>query len=242
MNFASAILFPFANRVENGEFMFNNFSYKLASNEKGSKNAIHGLIFNKVFECEKTEVSESSASIKLCYKETEGKQGFPFKYNIQLIYTLTREGLVLKIIAENTDEKPFPFTLGWHPYFVTENVQLSKLNFTSKDKYKTNSNDITIDSEPFEKSNPFKIDDEMIDGAFSLVNGAITLATPKYKVNVKSSLQENYLQIYKPYQANIIAIEPMTGVSDSLNNKIGLKTLEPKHKFEVEWLLNVLKN
>ena len=82
----------------------------------------------------------------------------------------------------------------------------------------------------------------MIDGAFSLVNGAITLATPKYKVNVKSSLQENYLQIYKPYQANIIAIEPMTGVSDSLNNKIGLKTLEPKHKFEVEWLLNVLKN
>jgi aldose 1-epimerase len=38
---------------------------------------------------------------------------------------------------------------------------------------------------------------------------------------------------------NAIAIEPMTGVSDSFNNKIGLKELSPGQCYEIEWQVNI---
>jgi aldose 1-epimerase len=33
----------------------------------------------------------------------------------------------------------------------------------------------------------------------------------------------------------IIAIEPMTGISNSFNNRIGLKVLEPKKSYSLSW-------
>ena len=38
---------------------------------------------------------------------------------------------------------------------------------------------------------------------------------------------------------NAIAIEPMTGVSDSFNNKIGLKELSPGQCYGIEWQVNI---
>jgi aldose 1-epimerase len=50
-----------------------------------------------------------------------------------------------------------------------------------------------------------------------------------------SSEKENFLQLYTPINTNAIAIEPMTGISDSFNNKIGLKELLPDECYGIEW-------
>jgi len=49
ITFASAILFPFANRINQGLYKYSQRDYKLECNEKQNNNAIHGLIFNKQF-------------------------------------------------------------------------------------------------------------------------------------------------------------------------------------------------
>ena len=50
VNYASAVLFPFANRIKDGAYTFEESSYQLDCNESERNNAIHGLVYNKNFE------------------------------------------------------------------------------------------------------------------------------------------------------------------------------------------------
>ena len=55
-NYASALLFPFANRIKDGQYTFKESVYKLDCNEIINNNAIHGLIYNKPFEFENSNL------------------------------------------------------------------------------------------------------------------------------------------------------------------------------------------
>jgi len=68
---------------------------------------------------------------------------------------------------------------------------------------------------------------------------SIEFYTPEYDLVLTSSEKENFLQLYTPMNTNAIAIEPMTGVSDSFNNKIGLKELFPGKNYDIEWVIVV---
>jgi len=63
--------------------------------------------------------------------------------------------------------------------------------------------------------------------------------TPGYILELKSSEKDSYLQLYTPPHKNTIAIEPTTGVSNSFNNGIGLKTLQPNETYTISWNLKI---
>ena len=111
-NYASSILFPFVNRIKDGKYTFNNSKYKLNCNEVDKNNALHGLVYNKTFACTKKALTLNDASVTLQYKDFGKHQGFPFKFNIELIYTLNKKGIIVSVNIINKDEKPFPFSLG----------------------------------------------------------------------------------------------------------------------------------
>ena len=55
--YASSIMFPFANRINNGKYTFMGGEFQLYCNEKESNNALHGLIYNKKFDLIKTLIN-----------------------------------------------------------------------------------------------------------------------------------------------------------------------------------------
>ena len=134
-NYASSILFPFVSRIKDGKYTFNNSKYKLNCNEVDKNNALHGLVYNKTFVCTKKALTLNDASVTLQYKDYGEHQGFPFKFNIELTYTLNKKGIIVSVNIINKDEKTFPFSLGWHPYFYSKNLDNSTLNFSSNKKY-----------------------------------------------------------------------------------------------------------
>ena len=73
-----------------------------------------------------------------------------------------------------------------------------------------------------------------------LNSNEIQFNTPKYQLLISSSVKNNFLQAYTPPKKNIIAIEPTTGVSDSFNNEIGLKILNPNETYNINWSLSIL--
>ena len=87
---------------------------------------------------------------------------------------------------------------------------------------------------------PLSLKDKTLDDAYILNDHNVEFFTPKYDLKLSSSQNENYLQLYTPKGFDAIAIEPMTGVSDSFNNKIGLKELSPKNSFEITWSMDVI--
>lgn len=238
--YASSILFPFANRIKDGIYMFDGNQYQFDINEIGNNNALHGLVFNKTFKLKEQNATDTFASVTLIYVEKNESNGFPFTYTIQLKYTLTETGLELKVLATNTDTKPFPFTLGWHPYFSSSDLFNSTLNFDSDTQLIFDEKCITTGTKNIENKSAFEIKDKKLDDCFILNTNEIQFKTPNYTLQIKSSSKENFLQIYTPPKANVIAIEPTTGVSDSFNNNMGLQILEPDESYLVNWQLKLI--
>ncbi|MDB2462719.1 aldose 1-epimerase [Algibacter sp.] len=239
VSYASSILFPFANRIKDGVYNFNNTEYQFEINQKEENNALHGLVYNKTFQIIESNTNEDSASITLEYIEENESIGFPYAYKIQLKYTFTKTNLELSVSVKNTDTKAFPFTLGWHPYFISDNLHDSVLIFDASEKLIIGDRNITTGIEALKTFEFLKIENRKLDDCWILDSNNIEFKTPKYKLTISSSAKNIFLQAFTPSKLNTIAIEPTTGVSDSFNNNIGLKTLNPNQTYTIIWNLKI---
>lgn len=237
--YPSSILFPFANRIKGGNYVFNDKNYSFYCNEKDANNVLHGLVYNKSFVVDELKAFENHAKVKLIYEEMNPTNNYPFKFRVELVYKLTKNALSLKMNVLNLDEKKLPFTLGWHPYFKSYDLCQSYIHFNSTKKIKCDNNNIAIGIEEFNSKMPQSLNKKTFDDAFILEAPGIEFSTPEYDLILTSSEKESYLQLYTPMNTNAIAIEPMTGVSDSFNNKIGLKELSPGKNYNIEWVVSV---
>ena len=241
-SFSSAILFPFTNRIKGGKYSFNNQKYELELNEN-NENAIHGLVHNKKYKLVSKETSEDYAKVTLSYKEDQKPKGFPFNFEILLTYTLSFKSLNLEVIVKNTDAIPFPFTLGWHPYFYSSDLFNSYLNFLSTKKIIFDKKMIPVKVENISPIHEkFQIKNNKYDDCYIVNDKNLYFETPNYSIDIKSSSNENYFQLYTPYKLNSIAIEPMTGPSNSFNNKLGLKILKPNEDYHVNWEIKLINS
>ena len=238
-NYASSIQFPFVNRIKDGKYTFNNSKYKLNCNEVDKNNALHGLVYNKTFVCTKKALTLHYASVTLQYKDNGKHQGFPFKFNIELTYTLNKKGIILSVNIANKDKKTFPFSVGWHPYFYSKNLDNSTLNFSSNKKYVFDNQQIISGTTDLNIEMPFQLKAVTLDDCYPLKTNEIDFSTPEYSFNIGSTSKENFLQLYTPEVHNVIAIEPMTGAADNFNNKIGLQTLQPNECYNMKWLIAI---
>ncbi|MFV0566797.1 MAG: aldose 1-epimerase [Flavobacteriaceae bacterium] len=238
--YASSVLFPFANRIQDGTYKFNGETFSFPINEPDRNNALHGLVYSKTFRVVDEKTSEKKASITLLYEETKLSKGFPYSYSIQLKYTLKSGSLDLQVLIKNTDTKTFPFTTGWHPYFYSSDLHNSSLNFVSDTQLVFNDRCITTDTAEVSNTSNFEIKDKQLDDCFILKNNEVQFNTPDYNLLISSSEDHSFLQIYTPPKKDAIAIEPTTGVSDSFNNKMGLKTLSPNDSYQITWNLKLI--
>lgn len=237
--FMSSILFPFANRIEDGSYKFNDKIFKLHKNENSGHNAIHGLVHDKTFQIIEQDISDKHASVVVSYNEINPDLGFPFRYGISLKYILSKDALELKVEIKNNDQQAFPFGLGWHPYFKTDDLKNTYLNVNSSKKLIVNEKMIPIDEANHDWNGFVKIDDKAFDDCFVLNNNIVELNTPKYQLGFHFSTDENYLQIYTPNDRKSIAIEPQTAPANSFNNKIGLHILQPNEEYNLSWKINL---
>ncbi len=239
--YASSLLFPFANRIKDGKYSFDNKEYQLKTNLEEEKNALHGFIFDANFTLKDTIVSENSAKIVLEFNETSQQKGFPFLYNFRVTYVFTESSLDVNVNVQNTDNTTFPFTIGWHPYFKSDNLSKSDVSFSCEDSIILDDRNITTGVKKVNNNTVISIENKQLDDCWSLKNSAIKFNTPSYQLNFKSSSSINFLQLFTPPKENVIAIEPTTGVSDSFNNKIGLQTLAPKETYSINWNITLKK-
>ncbi len=238
--YASAILFPFANRIADGSYVYESKTYQLEINQKEENNALHGLIYNKTFELISQKTTPEKAEVLLSYEEFEQFEGFPFTYAIDLKYILTKNSLDVIVSVKNTDTKTFPFTIGWHPYFNSQNLFNSAVHFKSCKKFIFDKRNITQGIEEIAIDRTIFIENKTLDDCYDLDSNEIGFETPVYSFVLKSSEKESFLQLYTPPHPNTIAIEPTTGISNSFNNGEGLKTLKPNDSYQIHWNLKLI--
>lgn len=238
--YKSAFLFPFPNRISEGKFEFDQKKYELDCNESALNNALHGHIYDKPFTVKNIEATESSAIVTLNYADGGKTKGFPFPYQIEIIYTFSANKIDINFNILNTGKKSFPFGIGWHPYFKTGNLNLSSLNFEAKNQYLLDEKMIPLKEISFKFNTPLTLKNTFLDDCFitKKPKASFKCDTYKIKMNFTSTSQKNYLQVYTPPARNCIAIEPMTCAPNAFNNQNGLLVLEPNAHFEWQIILS----
>ena len=120
-NFKGVILSPFANRVNKATYNFNHSNFVLDKVWKDKDYAIHGYLFNQVFEVVSETVNENEATLILKNTYDESLPGFPFQYETIVTYSLKGNNQFhCKTQIQNTGENEMPLSFGWHPLFFND--------------------------------------------------------------------------------------------------------------------------
>jgi galactose mutarotase-like enzyme len=109
------LLVPWPNRIEDGRYDFDGRSLQVPLNEPARQNAIHGLV-----RWSRWSVADRAADGAAFEHVLYPQPGYPFTLELRAEYSLSAEGLAVRIEATNAGAEAAPFGAGWHPYLAVE--------------------------------------------------------------------------------------------------------------------------
>lgn len=237
--FRGRILFPFNDRIPNATYSFAGKDYKLPVNCPEDGSAIHGLIYNRpmsvVFYDENME--QSRLILATAFNKDEFT-GYPFALTLEMEYILEPNQFVIRFRISNDGNTPAPLALGWHPYFNLgdEFINDHYLNLSANTYVAVDNNLLPTGETPsvhdsiLDFNQPQKIDNVELDLALIHTGKAIADLTFESKQLTVSQDPKffPYFQLYIPENRASIAIEPVSGATDSFNRpNLGLQILPP---------------
>lgn len=237
-SYKSSKLSPFACRIKNARYLYDGEEFEF-ENKFMDGSAIHGLLYNKVFNKVSSFCDEQKASAGFRYHYKEEDDGYPFDYICEIRYTLLPQNtLQLQTTVINLDDLPIPMTDGWHPYFTlggrVDDWQLyfgsdTMLEFDDKlvPTGKLLPYNSFLQPKPVagtQLDNCFLLNDRQGYPACTLRNEAAAI-----QLNLFPDITYPYLQIYTPPHRQSIAIENLSAAPDAFNNNMGLLMLQPRH-------------
>lgn len=234
----SALLYPFPNRLKDGQYQWEGHTYQFPINDAQTENALHGLGMHQAMNIGQVVTTETSGSITCQYSSKGTEDYFPFLFQFSAAFTITETGFAVSLSVVNLDVESIPFGFGWHPYFsLSEQIETTELQLPRLDLIGIDQRMIPTGKryayEEFQVSKP--IGATVLDNCFA----THTNEENKIHIQLKGSKgllkywQENqagaysFVQLFTPPHRSSIAIEPMTCNVDAFNNQEGLLKLEP---------------
>jgi len=232
-SYNSAWLFPFPNRISNGNYTFENKNYQLNINEEALHNALHGFICHKQFKLMEEKTTKHSVFLRFKHTYLGALAGYPFPFELEISYRIALSNIEMTIEAKNTGDSKMPFGMGWHPYFKSNKLSESVLNLDGFAQYEVNDNMIPTKEIKLAHQLPLRLRETFLDDCFISKTATISYKTRNYnlKIEFEPASNKNFIQCYTPPTRDSIAIEPMTCAPDVFNNGHGLLTLKPNETY-----------
>jgi aldose 1-epimerase len=231
---ASYPLVPYSNRVGWCHFRWHGHDYRTQPNFAPSPHSVHGVGWQRPWSV--VSATDTQAQLKL---EHAGDADWPFAFRAEQTAELSPQALTLRMAITNTDTRPAPVGLGWHPYFPKR--ARSRLHIELSDRW---------ESDPATELPTRRVAQPGIDGdvahlsfdhCFEGWQGAARLRDEKLSLKLTSSLP--YLVVYTPQQKPYFCVEPVSHVSNAIQMAEplahGLRELKPGERFEAWMRLEV---
>lgn len=222
--FGWPILFPFPNRIANGEFTFNGKQYRV---KEGKGHAIHGFVHNQPWRI--IARGADNGAWVTGFTDTESnpllKKHWPWPCRLTVTYRLADQSLTMTAVVENLGKEPMPFGFGVHPYhplpLTTAGTRARcEIQVPCRERL-----ELTPDCIPTGKRLPSEwlkrraLGDVKLDDVFTSATGdACVLRDPdsRWEVTMRADKAFRHWVVYAP-QRSVICFEPYTCVTDAFN-------------------------
>lgn len=227
-SYRGRLLFPFNDRIPEAFYEWYGKEYELKNNSSDGS-AIHGLIYDQEMKFVSEDIGDQFAKHTLSYEILPDQfEGYPFQVSIQVEYLLSEEGFRMNFTLKNTGKDVAPMALGWHPYFkIGENLE-------DHDIYMNSNSYVAVDRDLIPTGEIPSVDDTELDfrrgGALERVDLDHALTAPMDQETVLKFEDQRvvikqdtnffqYVQCYIPPDRQSVAIEPVSGATDSFNRE-----------------------
>jgi len=217
-------LVPYSNRIANAQLAFAGETYRLAHNLADHPHAIHGVGWQKPWTI--VERDQSAVRLALAHRpHGDAALAWPWPFEAWQSIALTADGdvatLTLVMTLRNAGDEPFPFGMGWHPYFPRDNATV--LGFCAEGRWQTDSTLLptahvaatgALSFDPPRAIGATVLDNVYTNwqGEASLEDGAQQTAT-----TIRADRACAFVVVYAPPSRGFVAIEPVTQMTDAFN-------------------------
>ena len=218
-------LVPYSNRIANAQFVFEGQAHTLARNFGDHPHSIHGVGWQRPWRV----VAQDAASALLAFDHTleaqADKRAWPWPFRAMQHFALAADqsGATLgaRITIANTGATPFPFGLGFHPFFPRN--ASTELGFRADAVWQTDATQLPTtrsaipDAWRFDP--PRAVDAVALDNVFTGWRGEATLVdrTRSLTTTIAADSAASFLVVYVPPAREFLAVEPVTHMTDAFN-------------------------
>lgn len=233
--FQSARLSPFVCRLRNGTYSWLGKQYRIEKKYLG-KHAIHGLMYDAIFEVVETRCNEKEAAVVLegSYEGTD--PGYPFPYRVRLEWSLKKEAsLTVCSTVWHENEIEIPIAEGWHPYFsLGGKTDEWELQFNSHrqmeyDKDLLPTGQLISDTRFLQgvSLEGIHLDNGFVFAEDEEQDYQCVLRSRDIELSIVPDRSLPVLQVFTPDDRMSIALENLSGAPDNFNNQFLLISLPP---------------
>ena len=217
-------LVPYSNRIANGKFVFAERTHALARNFGDHPHSIHGVGWQRPWQVVAQQAA--SAVLAIDHRGVEADApAWPWAFRATQSFALTASvsgaTLAARITIVNAGTAPFPFGLGFHPFFPRSAA--TELAFHAAAVWETDATQLPTtriaipDAWRFDP--PRAVDALTLDNVFTDWPGEATLVDRARGVatTIAADRAASFLVVYVPPSRDFLAVEPVTHMTDAFN-------------------------
>ncbi|WP_378942056.1 aldose 1-epimerase [Mesorhizobium sp. ANAO-SY3R2] len=230
-------LVPYSNRIAHGRFAVGGETYQLTLNFGDHPHSIHGNGWQRAWNVR--DAGESQAVLELDHRPfgfgPAGWDGWPYSFRATQSFTLSPDMLTVTLAIENTDARPMPAGLGWHPFFPARPG--TKLRFGAGGVWINDATSLPVSLEPvpekWDYSTARPLGEPALDNVFTQWDGNAEISFVEENVGLALSADPlfSHAVVYVPSGRGFFAFEPVSHMTDAVNRADipgnGLQVLAP---------------
>lgn len=206
-------LVPYSNRIGQSKLIVGEQTFALRPNFLQEPHAIHGFGWQRVWQVMK----RTADFAELTLKHTPDAD-WPFACEATQLVRLSPNTLQFNLAVKNTDPRPMPAGLGFHPFFPL--VPGTHLQSDWKGMWKMGTDSLPTELGPVPPEADFSqlrpVTDWKVDHCFTGWGRRVALDYPTHRVQIDASDACRQIVVFAPGDGrNFIALEPVTNINNA---------------------------
>lgn len=223
-HFACYPLVPYSNRIAHARLFAGGTDFALDRNFGDHPHAIHGVGWQREWAVEAHDATSALLALEHSARGDEAR-AWPFAFRATQAFALSQHAghamLSLTLTIESRDERPFPFGLGWHPFFPCDAA--TELGFVADGIWHTDDTRLPTRHEMLGEAQRFDVPRAFhgtnLDNVFTGWQGDAQIRWParRRRVRIEADASLAFLVVFVPEGRDYLAVEPVTHMTDGFN-------------------------